>query len=148
MPKNFYPMVIMTLLASFLLFSGWSAYRASTRGSQITDRDYYSKGLKYNTTLVEKRAATVLGWRLDTKLNDQRLEIQLLDGQGQPVTGARGQLSFYLESDRSTPARELEETSPGQYQALLPASLTGEVSVRVVFEREGARINRQLLLNI
>ncbi len=148
MPKHFYPLLIITLLGSFLLFSGWSAYRTSTQGSQVTDRDYYSKGLKYNSTLVEKRAASVLGWQLKTSLRDGQLEIKLLDGKGAPVAGAKGQLTFYLPTDRSTPSLLLHETAPGNYRVQLPASLKGEVNVRIVFESEGARINRQLLLNI
>ncbi len=148
MPKHFYPGLIITLLGAFLLFAGWSAYRASIHGSQITDRDYYSKGLRYNTTLVEKRAASVLGWKLETELQAGRLQIRLVDGKGQLVTGANGQLSFYRQDDGSVPVLALAETAPGTYLIQLPNHLRGEVSVRIDFEREGARINRQLLLNI
>lgn len=148
MPKHFYPILIITLLGSFLIFSGWSAYRAASRGSQITDRDYYSKGLRYNTTLVEKRAASVLGWTLKTTLAGKQLQIRLVDGNGSLVAGASGQLNYLQQADKSSPSLPLQETEPGSYLVQLPAGLKGEVSVRVRFDRKGARINRQLLLNI
>jgi nitrogen fixation protein FixH len=148
MPKNFYPLLIFTLLGSFLLFSGWSAYRAATRGSQVTDRDYYSKGLKYNSTMVEKRASSVQGWHLTTTLSGKQLQISLLDGKGVPVSGANGQLVFFLQTEAATTTLVLAEATPGNYLVLLPTSLRGEIAARVDFEHQGARLNRQLLLNI
>lgn len=145
MPKNFYPVFICSLLLVFLVFSGWSALKANTPGTNVTDRDYYSKGLKYNSTLVEKRAASVLGWKINAQINTQKLQILLVDGDGTPVQGATGQLLISSQQQTTLP---LTETSPGSYLVQLPATLTGEISVRVDFERAGARINRQLLLNI
>jgi nitrogen fixation protein FixH len=147
MPKHFYPALILFLLGGFLTFSGWSAYRAVTQVSQITDPDYYSKGLKYNSSLVEKRAASVLGWQLSTRLNKFSLQLRLSDKVGAPVSGARGQLIFgHQQTDLN--ALSLKETSPGLYVTDLPATLKGELSIRVDFVLQGARLNRQLLLNI
>lgn len=148
MAKQLYPLLISALLAGFLGFSAWSAYRAATLGSDITDRDYYSKGLKYNSTLVEKRAATVLGWHLQTTLEGRQLQIQLLDKDGSLVAGAKGLLSFFQQTGRSAPILPLNEAQPGIYLVELPESLRGEVNIRINFERQGARLYRQLLLNI
>ena len=54
--KNICPFLILLLLCGFLVFLVWSAFQAAGLGSKVTDADYYSKGLKYNTTMVEKRA--------------------------------------------------------------------------------------------
>ncbi len=148
MPKTFYPLLIFTLLGSFLVFSGWSAYRAATYGSQISDRDYYSKGLKYNATRVEKRAASVLGWQLTTSLNKQQLQILLFDGKGVPVEGAEGKLTFFHPAEDSINSLTLTEFAPGTYLTQLPDSFRGEIAVRIDIERRGARLNRQLLLNL
>lgn len=148
MPKNFYPLFIISLLGAFLLFSSWAAYRASTRGSQVTDRDYYSKGLKYNSTQVEKRAASVLGWKVATTLNNRQLQIDLSDGNGTPVKGATGKLIFFQQAEVATNNLLLTQSQPGTYQTQLPNSLQGEVAVRVEFELQGSRLNRQLLLNL
>lgn len=148
MPKHFYPLLIATLLGTFLLFSGWSAYRAATQGSYVTDRDYYSKGLKYTSTMVEKRAASILGWQLTTTLRGRQLQIRLLDGKNVPVSGASGQVVFSLPAENKSTTLPLVETTSGTYQLQLPARLAGELAVRVDFEHQGARLNRQLLLNI
>ncbi len=148
MPKNFYPAMIVCLLGAFILFSIWSAFQASTQGTQVTDRDYYSKGLKYNSTQVEKRAALTLGWKLETELIKDQLSILLQDGSGSPVTGATGRLNLYSRPGVDLLTLPLQETSSGKYQTKLPAELKGELTIRVEFERNGARINRQLLINI
>jgi len=148
MPKHFYPTFIALLLGSFLIFCGWSAYRAATHGSRIADRDYYTKGLKYNSTLVEKQAARALGWNLKTELHVRELRIRLTDRQGLPVSGASGKLFFFQEQDRSATPLPLTEVDPGTYLAQLPADLQGEIAVQIAFEHSGARINRKLLLNI
>jgi nitrogen fixation protein FixH len=148
MPKNIYPALIIFLLGAFLLFLGWSAMQASTQGTQITDRDYYSKGLKYNSTLVEKKAASSMGWQLTTEIVQGKLQFQLFDGNGKAVSGAVGYLHLYSRPDSDQLKLVLQESVPGSYLVGLPASLKGEITVRVEFERDGARINRQLLINI
>lgn len=148
MPKNFYPIMILCLLGSFILFLIWSAFQASTQGTQVTDRDYYSKGLKYNSTQIEKRAATAMGWKLTTEFIDSELLIKLHDGGDQVVTGAKGLINLYSRPGIDLLRLPLAEENPGHYRAKLPAELKGEVTVRVEFERDGARIYRQLLINI
>lgn len=146
--KNFYKPFILCLLISFLAFLSWSAWQASERGSQVTDRDYYSKGLKYNSTLVEKRAAEVLGWSLDTHISDKTLTFNIIDGNEKNVTGARGILHIYLPDHPKGRPFELEETTTGSYLLDLPENLSGTLRARVAFERNGAKINRQLQLNL
>ncbi len=148
MPNRFYPALIIGLLGSFILFLVWSAFQASTQGTQVTDRDYYSKGLKYSSTMVEKRAASSLGWQLTTEMENGELHFQLRDGTNQPVSGAHGLLNLYSRPDSDLLKIPLEEIEVGRYRARLPQQLKGEVTVRLEFERDGARINRQLLVNL
>jgi len=63
---NLYPVFVLLIIGSFICFLSWSAMRVSNSGPQVTDADYYSKGLRYTSTLLEKRGAAVLGWRVDT----------------------------------------------------------------------------------
>ena len=148
MPTKFYPAMIFCLLGAFIAFLAWSGFQASTKGTQVTDRDYYSKGLKYNSTQIEKRAAASLGWQLSTERVNGQLQFKLQDGAGQPVTGAKGLLNLYSRPDTDLLKIPLLEIATGQYQATLPENLKGEITVRIEFERDGARINRQLLINI
>ena len=99
--KNFYPILILLLIGSFLCFSLWSAMRAANMGPQVSDADYYSKGLRYSSTMVEKRAATVLGWKVSTRLIGRTLEFRLDDKEGRPVKSAKGVLFLYLPDKAS-----------------------------------------------
>lgn len=146
--KNFYKPLILLLLISFLIFSAWSARQASNQGSQITDRDYYSKGLKYNSTIVEKRAAEVLGWTLNTQISEQTLIFQVTDGEKEPVTGAQGTLYLYLPDSPQGRTFNLQQSPSGDFQLALPPGLNGTIRARVMFERDGAKLNRQLQLNL
>jgi len=146
--KNLYPLLILLLIGSFLGFSVWSALRAADRGPQVTDADYYSKGLRYSSTMLEKRAATVLGWKVSTRLIGRTLEFRLNDKDGQPVKSAAGALFLYLPEQASSARLPLQETAAGVYQLALSTNMTGEMSARLEFERDGAYINRQLLLNL
>ena len=138
-------LLVPLLLCSFLVFSSWAAYQAATRVSEVSDRDYYSKGLKYNSTVLEKQAAAVLGWELHSELIDGVLIQHLTNQKGEPVSGANGQLKLrHRETLVTVP---LEETDPGVYLGQLP-ELSGENLIQAEFEYDGARILRRLLLTI
>ncbi len=142
-----WPLLIGALGLLFLVFSGWSAYRAATRGSAVTDRNYYSHGLKYDQALVEKKAAETLGWSLSAGVSRGELEIRLSDGDGRPVTGCEGE-ALLLVSGPGEGRLALQETEPGRYAAVLAEGLRGEIAARVDLGRDGARISRRLLLNL
>lgn len=145
---NLYPLFILLMIGSFIGFLAWSAMRASDSGPQVTDADYYSKGLRYTSTVLEKRAAAVLGWRVDTQLSGRTLRLHLSDKEGQPVSSAKGVIAIYMRNRGETISFPLQEVSAGTYQMHLTDSMTGEMTARVEFERDGARLNRQLLLNL
>lgn len=146
--KNFYKPLILLLLCAFLIFSGWSAWQASNPGTRVTDREYYSKGLKYNSTLVEKHAAEVLGWSLATELKDRILFFVLEDSNEQSVRGAKGTIRIYLPETPEGLVFQLSESSPGTYTYSIPPEMTGTLRAHLTFEREGAKLNRQLQLNL
>lgn len=146
--KNLYPLLIMLLLGSFLCFSTWAAMRAAESGPEVTDADYYSKGLKYTSTLLEKRAAVTLGWTISTSLEERTLLFRLSNRQGQPVSSAQGAIFLYLPELASTRQFSLQEVAPGVYQFNLTAGMTGEMNARLEFEFDGASMKRQLLLNL
>jgi nitrogen fixation protein FixH len=146
--KNIYPILILLLLGSFLLFSTWSAFQAAGLGSRVADADYYSKGLKYNTTLVEKRAASVLGWDLTTALNGRTLDFQLHTRDGSAVDRANGFLYLAIPDAAENVLLPLREVAAGHYQIELDPALRGTIQARIELERDGARLNRQLLLNL
>ncbi len=146
--KNIYPILILVLLSSFLCFSLWSAKRAIDLGPEVTDADYYSKGLRYSSTVLEKRAASVLGWKVSTQLVGRTLEFRLSDKEGLLVRSAQGAIYFPLAGTTSSRRLPLQETTLGTYTFNLTDEMTGEISARLEFEHNGARLNRQLLINL
>ena len=146
--KNIYPLFILLLIGGFLVFLVWSGFRAAGLGSRVTDADYYSKGLKYNTTQVEKRAAEVLGWSLETRLQGRAIEFRLADREGRGIMHATGSLYLAVPGAAENVHLPLQESASGIYQVRLDDSITGTIQARLELERDGARLNRQLLLNL
>jgi nitrogen fixation protein FixH len=146
--KNICPALILLLLGSFLLFSIWSAFQASNLGSEVTDADYYSKGLRYNTTMIEKRAATVLGWNLSVNLNGRTLQFSLSDRDGVAVDHATGALYLAIPNAAENVNIPLLEVADGFYTVKLQDEMTGAIQARLDLVRDGVRLNRQLLLNL
>ncbi len=146
--KSPYILLILMLLLSFLVFSVWSARQASTRGSQVSDLNYYSKGLKYNNTRIEERAAASRGWQLETEIQNRILNFRLSDATGQPIRQAIGELTLFLKKENRVLHLQPTESQPGIYQLKLPDAISGSLQARIEFEQQGARINRQLLVNL
>lgn len=145
---NPYQFMIVFMIGVFVVFSVWSAKQASSNGTNVTDSDYYSKGLRYNKTLVEKRAASVLGWQVETELKGRDLQLQLSDKESKPVKGATGFAELYFDASGTTTMLDFVETVPGYYQLSVPTEISGEVRARLELERDGAKIHRQVLLTL
>lgn len=143
-----WPWLIIALMVGFALLSAWSFQRAAKEASAVTDHDYYSHGLRYNQTLLERQAAASLGWRADTTLDGQTVTIQLRNRDRQAVSGASGTLT--LHSGGTLPSRELalREVAAGSYQTELPVGLHGEFSADITFQRDNAKLNQRLLFAI
>lgn len=147
MPRlRHFPWLIVLLGAGFTALSAWSLYRAAHGTSAVTDADYYSHGLRYNQTLLERRAADSQGWQVAVTYAGDHLLVTLKDGGRQPVSGARGTLTLFRAEFPRPEQLLLQESAPGRYQAQLNADLSGELTAEVAFERAGARLQRRLLL--
>ena len=146
--KNIYPPMILLLIGSFLIFSVWAAFQAAGLGSKVTDAAYYSKGLKYNTSQVEKRAAEVLGWNLETRLDGRIIEFYLTDRKGEEIVRAKGSLYLAIPGSAENIYLPLEEVASGHYRVHLDDNISGAIQARLEVERDGVRLNRQMLLNL
>jgi len=146
--KTIYPLLILMMIGCFLVFLAWSAFQAAGLGSKVSDTDYYSKGLKYNTTMVEKRAAEVLGWSLETRLEGRMLEFHLVGSDGAGIDRAVGALYLAIPGSAENIHLPLQEVAAGYYLLKLDDDITGTIQARLEVERQGVRLNRQLLLNL
>jgi nitrogen fixation protein FixH len=146
--SRYFPWLLVVIGSGFLALTAWSIFLAAQRSSAVIDRDYYSHGLRYNETLLERQAAATLGWTVSTERQGQTLLFRLSDKQGRPVSTAKGTVYLYLPAQASNASLPLREIAPGTYQLHLTGEMTGEISARLEFVRDGALLNRQLLLNL
>jgi len=142
------PWLPLLIGAGFFVLMLWSIFLASQRTSAVIDRDYYSHGLRYNETLLERQAAAALGWTISTRLLGRSLIIQVRDRDHEPVARAHG--TFKLLGSEVQPARlfALDEIAPGSFRTEIPADLHGEHPVEIQLELAGARLSKRLLLSL
>ena len=146
--KRYTPWILLLIGVGFLGLTSWSIYRAGHETSDVTDRDYYSHGLRYNKTMLERKAAESLGWTTAIELTGKGIVISLKDKAGQPVTGADGELTLFSTNQEPFVTIALTEATTGYYAARLPAGRRGQLAAEVSFDRDGVRINKRLLLAI
>ena len=144
--KNIYPTMILLLISGFLIFSAWAAFRAAGFGSKVTDADYYSKGLKYNQTRIEAQAAEAMGWWVSSSLDKYKLTVTLSTDDHEPVSGCLGEVVIF--NNEKSVSLILQENRLGDYTADIPADLSGSLTGDLLLQRDGARINRRLLINL
>lgn len=143
---NRWPLLIVFLLAGFFALSAWSFHRAARGASAVTDSDYYSHGLRFDQTQLEQKAAASLGWGTQISLDSRQLRVVLTDRSQQPITAARATMTVIDGIRGETLRLALAESSGGTYSGQLPASLHGEQTAQVDFERDGVRLSKRLLL--
>jgi len=145
--SNCWPFLLIFLGLLFLGLTGWSVHRSVTGVSEVTHRDYYSHGLRYNATLLEKAAAESLGWEIGLSLQKGFLVSRWSSRNGEPISGGEARLVI-PDGNRPDITVPLTEEAPGRYGARLPAGLRGEISAMLTFSHGGATLRRPLLLNI
>lgn len=143
-----WPKIIIGLILFFLLLTGWSVYRATTGVSDVTNPRYYSHGLRYNHTLIEREAAEGLGWQVGITLSGGRMEVHLTDRNGRPVPQAHAEVLLYPADTKEESLLPLLEERSGLYAAMLPGELSGSLNARLQITRLGASLSRSLLLNL
>ena len=146
--RTYTPWILLLIGVGFLGLTAWSIYRASQDTSAVTDRDYYSHGLRYNKPMLERKAAASLGWTTAIELTGSGIVISLKDKLGQPVAGAVGELTLFSTNQEPAMTIPLTEATAGYYAARLPAGRHGELSAEINFDRNGARLNKRLLLAV
>jgi nitrogen fixation protein FixH len=146
LPANRWPHLLLLLGLLFLGLTGWSVYRSATGVSAVTDRHYYSHGLRHNDSLVEQKAAESLGWQVSISLQNGYLTSQLIGKDGQPVADGDARLIIPAKN-RSDITLQLKEDAAGRYGTNLPGELQGETPALLTFSHGGATLRRSLLLN-
>jgi len=144
---NRWPYLLLTLGLFFFAVTGWSVYRSVIGVSAVTDRHYYSHGLRYNDTLIEQRAAESLGWQVTVNLQNGSFTTEWRDKDGQPIEGGEAKLVLSAKN-RSHITLQMQGGASGRYDTSLPPELRGEVQAQLTLNHDGAILRRPLLLNL
>jgi nitrogen fixation protein FixH len=142
------PWLPLLIGGGFCVLMLWSIFLASQRTSAVIDRDYYSHGLRYNESLLERQAAATIGWTTSTRLLGRTLITEVRDRDHEPVTRAHGTLKLLESAGKPTRQFVLDEIEPGSFQVELPADLHGEQPVEIQFDLAGARLSKRLLVTL
>ena len=145
-----WPAFIITLVLAFAAFSWWSLQRASSGVSPVSDPNYYSHGLKYNSTNIEIQTAQALRWTVTPKVKGRVLTVQVVDLSQVGISGAKGAITVQPESAGQSPLPPLPLTDSGQglYTLTIPANLPRTLSANLTLTRDQATVQRRLLINL
>ncbi len=142
-----WPMIIVGLIVLFLGLTFWSIRQANQGVSAVTNDKYYSHGLRYNETQLEKQAAEALGWTMNSVLSGRQLVTGVTDKQGQSVPGLT--LNAVIYPGKGEPIRQtLAATGDQTFILKIPANLSGQITIQLQANREGAGLSKTLLVNL
>ncbi len=143
-----WPAFIIALVLAFAAFSWWSFIQAASGVSAVTDPDYYSHGLKYNGTALEREAGAALGWRVSQQVAGRVLTMRVEDAHQQGIPGCQGVITFAGEGTGAQPLPPLEvtEIGGGLYRAEIQAALPQTLAATLTINKGQAMIQRRLIL--
>ena len=137
-PYGWVPLTFIGLFLIVVAVNGVLVYFASVSWSGLETRDYFAKGIAYNQTLAEARAQAALGWRLEGRFTEGRVEATLRDAGGAALDGAEVRVRF-VRPTREGYDREaaLQGEGGGVYGAPMVLPLAGQWDMRLVAHRDG-----------
>lgn len=143
-----WPALIIALVLAFAAFSWWSFILAASGVSAVTDPDYYSHGLKYNGTALERKAGEALGWRVSQQVAGRVLTMRVEDAQQQGIPGCQGVITFAGDGagPQPLPPLAVTEIGAGRYRAEIPAALPQTLAATLTISKGQALIQRRLIL--
>lgn len=146
--RRWHPLLTIIILLFFAL-TAWAVDQARKKVSPVSDNEYYSHGLHYDTGEDGKHGETAGGWTLTVKLEGQLLKATLHEADGSPVTGAKGEV--VLLGSRPGEMKRLDllfdEVDPGLYVIHFPADLKGQAMAQLTLEKGPVSLHRSLMLN-
>ena len=146
--QRWHPLLTVVILL-ILSLTAWAVDQARQKVSAVSDKDYYRHGLNYNADESAQGSTATGRWKIDVKLDGTLLKITLLDQNGAPVTGAKGEIVL-LGSHPGAMQRidyVLAEIDPGQYMVRLPAQLKGQIMAQLTLDKGETSLHRSLMLN-
>jgi nitrogen fixation protein FixH len=147
-----WPAAIVAVLALTVAANALLLWKASDPRGLAAEPDYYSKAVRWDSTLAVERASAALGWTAHAALGvpragAARVEVSLRDSTGAPVGRATVSAALLHNAD---PARwirgTLVESGGGRYAAELPLARAGRWELRLLATRGSERFVADLRL--
>ena len=137
-PNIFWPAFIFGLLGIAITASFTILFFAKSDGGPQVVPDYYQRSVEYDDHYRARQASIELGWQANIDLNGERGELHLSNGDGEPIEGVEGTLTFYRPSLAEPVATtDIAEATdePGLYTFDHPAREAGYWDVALELER-------------
>ncbi len=123
---RFWKRVLAGLFVLFVAAMALSFVIAGRKVSKVVDTEYYSHGLHYGEARDRDRAAAA-GWRMTAALSRGRLQLQVRDAAGTPLSGGTAIFEVQTGDSGKNDTLVLVETNPGIYSAPQPAGAWSEL---------------------
>ncbi len=148
--KYFWPGLIITLLASSVIWwVGMLFVAKSGDGPQVVE-NYYQRSVDHEDVTAARRAAVEVGWKLDVDWStqqDQGVRLHVVDQSGEPVEGIEGSVELRRPEIAGAFGRsQLEpvEGHPGSYQIDIAPDRSGLWDVVVEADHSGQQLRYEL----
>ncbi|HVP37802.1 MAG TPA: FixH family protein [Candidatus Saccharimonadales bacterium] len=131
-PEKLWPAAIVAVLLLVLAANVYVYHLATGKGAAVVEKDYYRRGVDWDSTVAHERASAALAWQLYWEVSPvdadggADLRVRLGDRSGRPLAGARVHVAAVnnLEAGAAREA-DLAAGLPGEYSARLPLGRTG-----------------------
>ena len=127
----YWPYALGAFLA--VVVGGYAAviYIATADPSFSVEKDYYAKGLAWDSTMAQQRANARLGWALEVEIGtapdgQAEIRVRLADSTGSPLDGASIEAEVFHNARASDVLRASFGPGPDhRYVARLPSRRAG-----------------------
>lgn len=134
------------LLTVVMVNIGFVMVSSSSDPGLVTE-EYYKYGMQQNKQDKMFRRQVERGWQLALSMPDEiepgnafDMQVNVMNKQGEPVSGGRMELACYRPSDASQDITiALKEVSNGNYAASVTLPAVGIWDVNLLFESEGEK---------
>lgn len=147
---HLWPWGLGLVLAVTMAGNLWVMHVARSDASFAVEPDYYRRALAWDSTRAQEARNATLGWQLEADLvptgdGRARLEVQLRDAAGTPVTGATVAVEATHNARAADIVRATLDPGPwGGYSAELAAARRGLWQLRFEVSRGTERFTATL----
>jgi nitrogen fixation protein FixH len=132
-------LIVVAFLVSNAIAMGYLILASSTSRADVIP-DYYAKSTRFDQEIDQAARNRALGWRVDALAG---MSLDIRDGAGAPITGARVRVSATARATGRTAELELVERD-GRYVAA--HRVQGLEDLAILVERGGERFTAHAIV--